>query len=153
LTHFEFFREKCKTTQFVCHVFYTDYVLETIENDLPRLLSINEDKALYFHGAWKQSEHNGWVFFIETSSSSGSQRNASHIHGFFPHFLDTKILFDLCDMGVGLDTVKSLIPKLYEVYSRQAKAAGDIAYRNFVENWETYYMKGWRAEYQSEGTP
>ena len=154
MTSFELYRKKCETilegirpVRFMCHIFYNNYTLETIEDDLQRLCSINESDVLFFVGVWERAEYEDDGFGFEcgynllTSAYPENQYEACQTSNRF-YNLYSNLLGGLLSSGVELDIVESLIPKLYKVYQAQALAEGfrefEIVWKGYLDEWRHY---------------
>jgi len=159
---FEFYRGRCKqTTYFYCQIVLKDYSLLLLENDLPKLLSINEDDILYFVAVWQPYEikKNGKA----KSSDGGFRRISSNsvdtgksalnddytfapyvcyaMKKFFGCYFGLDIIYNLHDK-VDAEILEAYIPRLFENYTAQNKP------ERFLNEWETEiaYWKGWKHE-------
>jgi len=133
ITKFEFFKEQCKDIQFLCHIFYKDETFITIENDLPRLMSVDENHILLFQGVWAHGKDE----YYDLLSRKGFTHLSTTYVGDIGDFDSTFILLELNGLGVNIDVIDSLIPKLYEIYERRIRESQSPEYyRWFKEDWD-----------------
>jgi len=131
----------------MCHIFYNNYTLETIEDDLQRLCAIDESDVMFFVGVWERSEDEADDFGAEcgynllTSAYPENQYKACQTSS-RSYNLYSKFLSGLLDSGVILDIVESLVPKLYKTHRAQALEEGfrefEILWKGFLEEWRYY---------------
>jgi hypothetical protein len=153
---FERFRRQCKHTKyFDCHIVLKDYTLLMIENDLPRLLLVNEDDVFYFNCIWEE-------FTIRDDGSIkdvGCYRKLSSEHdfgstsggreGYLPEMaFSTDIPHALHDKGVNAEIIEALFPQMLECYKGQMERAleewvkdegeerAENIRRRYLEEWE-----------------
>jgi hypothetical protein len=153
MTKFKYFRAQCRSAKaFGCHIFYKNHVLETIDNDLPKLLSITEDDVFYFDGLCQFDDdelshlHYRYAYTIihtKSRSQPGGFYSRDNEHPFLafsssPIYCLPGMVYHLPGMGVDLDVVESLIPTLYDVYAQYNK------HDYLKENWDET-LKNWRA--------
>ena len=124
MTNFEFFRDKCKHTKyFYCQIVLNDYKLIIIDNDLQKLLSINEGNIFYFQGFWKDFRRN---WFTKTSSDYKVIRHTNICE---PVGYGIGIVHILFDKGIDVKIIEPFIPQLIESYRHDCKEA--------IIDWET----------------
>ena len=168
MNNFKFFRRKCKHTEFFdCQIALKDYKLLFIENDLEKLLAVEENDVFYFTGGWKHYRYNrGKKTNIKKFIDISSDYRKEDEYYFYEYWDSTEvfnieILYALFDRGVDLKILESYIPQLFELYDaleRQGEA--DFAedernlenkyykaykhnYNVFLMNWD-YCINGWR---------
>jgi len=152
VTSFEFFRGRCENTKyFYCQIVLKDCTLQFIENDLPKLCSVNEDSILYFVAVWETFEimKNGKIKsrggFMKISSNSIEVNVRNNDFRFAPYTVygaerfsarcfGLNILFSLHD-EVDAKILETYIPKLYENYVAQNRLP-----KEFGNDWETAIM-------------
>ena len=133
VTKFEWFKEQCKDIQFLCHIFYKDENFITIENNYSELMSVDENDILLFQGVWACEKDE---YYTLTSTKEHTNLETAYT-GDFGEFDSTLILLELEIIGVSLDVIDSLIPKLYEVYERRIRESQSPEYyRKFIKNWD-----------------
>jgi len=159
MTSFEFFRGRCEHTKyFYCQIVLTDYALLFLENDLPKLLLINDSDILYFIAVWQtfKIEKNGKIKSsgtfrnissnsVETGKSDDDFKFAPYttycVNPFMRGYFGLNVLYNLYDT-VDNQILETYIPMLFENYTAQKSS------KKLQEEWnETIkYWEGWKYE-------
>jgi len=160
MTSFEFFRGRCEHTKyFYFQVVLKDYTLLLLENDLPKLLSIDESDMLYFVAVWQtfKIDKNGKVKssdggFRKIGSDSIDTGNSDDDFKFAPYttycykkfyrsFLGLHIPYNLYEK-IDTKILEAFIPELFDNYIAQNSS------KKFQKEWNEAitHWEGWKYE-------